>query len=416
MIMTQALEIAAGLDLHKKFIIATILTLAGGKMQERFERTHEGLLKLKDWILNNKVQAVGCESTSDYAVNIYDLLNQFIPVIVGNARDIKAFTHKKTDKVDSEFIALLTLKGMIHPSRIMPMDLRNFRALTRLRHRLVDQRTTTKNHIHSILDSEMFLLSNAFTDIFGKAGRIVLNGITNGFTVDEILQCIPKNVKGKKRQLREIMEHTLSADALDRMKVNMLILYCYDKQIEDITQKALDYAYSHYPREMKILKSVPGIGEIAAITILAEIGDIKDFPTPEQFASWLGIVPRVYQSADKLHTGSITKRGSVHARWILVQVAHAVGRSRNNSLKSFFQRKEPVIGKGKAIVALARKIVVVIWHLLTNDEVYDDGIYKKSPQPKHISVKIPTNVTMEEILKIIREAAIIIKKPDPGFI
>ncbi|MDD5188813.1 MAG: IS110 family transposase, partial [Methanoregula sp.] len=319
--MTQTLEIAAGLDLHKKFIIATILTLAGGKMQERFERTHEGLLKLKDWILNNKVQAVGCESTSDYAVNIYDLLNQFIPVIVGNARDIKAFTHKKTDKVDSEFIALLTLKGMIHPSRIMSMDLRNFRALTRLRHRLVDQRTTTKNHIHSILDSEMFLLSNAFTDIFGKAGRIVLNGITNGFTVDEILQCIPKNVKGKKRQLREIMEDTLSADALDRMKVNMLILYCYDKQIEDITQKALDFAYSHYPREMKILKSVPGIGEIAAITILAEIGDIKDFPTPEQFASWLGIVPRVYQSADKLHTGSITKRGSVHARWILVQVA-----------------------------------------------------------------------------------------------
>jgi len=71
MIMTQALEIAAGLDLHKKFIIATILTLAGGKMQERFERTHEGLLKLKDWILKNKVQAVGCESTSDYAVNIY---------------------------------------------------------------------------------------------------------------------------------------------------------------------------------------------------------------------------------------------------------------------------------------------------------------------------------------------------------
>ena len=124
--MTQALEIAAGLDLHKKFIIATILTLAGGKMQERFERTHEGLLKLKDWILNNKVQAVGCESTSDYAVNIYDLLNQFIPVIVGNARDIKAFTHKKTDKVDSEFIALLTLKGMIHPSRIMPMDLKEF--------------------------------------------------------------------------------------------------------------------------------------------------------------------------------------------------------------------------------------------------------------------------------------------------
>jgi len=87
--MTETLQVAAGLDLHKKFILATILTRSEGKKQEKFERTQDGLIRLKDWILNNKVQALGCESTSDYWVLIYDMLNQYIPVIVGNARDIK---------------------------------------------------------------------------------------------------------------------------------------------------------------------------------------------------------------------------------------------------------------------------------------------------------------------------------------
>lgn len=205
--MTELLKVAAGLDLHKKFIMATILTLSGIKKQERFERTQNGLLKLKDWILNNGVEALGCESTSDYWVHIYDMLNEYITVIVGNARDIKALSHKKTDKVDSEFIAMLTLKGMIRPSRIMPKSHREFRSQSRLRHKLTQKRTDIKNEIHHILDSELFRLSEALTKIFGKTGLIVLNGISNGLPVDDILEFIPPTVKYKERALRSISEY-----------------------------------------------------------------------------------------------------------------------------------------------------------------------------------------------------------------
>lgn len=410
--MTEILQVAAGLDLHKKFVLATVLTLSGDKKQERFERTRNGLIGLKDWILNNGVQALGCESTSDYWVLIYEMLNQHIPVIVGNARDIKALSHKKTDKVDSEFIALLTLKGMIQPSRIMAKSHREFRSQARLRHRLIQKRTDVKNEMHHILDSELFRLSDAFKDIFGKTGMIVLNGVTNGLPVEEILDCVPPTVKYKERVLREVMEQTLSLDALLRLRVCLTIMYCLNEQIKLITQSSIDYAYSHHSHEMKILTSVPGIADVSAMILLAEIGDIKDFSSGDKLASWLGIVPRVYQSADKLHTGSITKRGSEHARWILTQIAHVAARSRNNALKAFYSRKKVIIGAGKSVIALARKIVIIIWHLLTNDELYDDGIYAKKNIPKHVSIKIPAITSLEEILQLLKDASVIVKSPD----
>jgi len=414
--MTEILQVAAGLDLHKKFIQATILTQNGAKKQERFERNQVGLYKLKDWILGNGVQALGCESTSDYWVLIYEMLNQHIPVIVGNARDIKALSHKKTDNIDSEFIALLTLKGMIQPSRVMPKSHREFRSQARLRHRLIQKRTDVKNEMHHILDTELFRLSDALKDIFGKTGLIVLNGITNGLPVDEILKCIPPTVKYKERALQEVMEQTLSQDALFRLRICLSVMYCLNEQIDMITRSSIDYAYSHYSREMKILTSVPGIGDVSAMILLAEIGDIKDFASGDKLASWLGIVPRVYQSADKLHTGSITKRGSEHARWILTQIAHVAARSRNNALKAFYSRKKAVIGAAKSVIALARKIVVIIWHLLTNDELYDDGLYTKKNPPKHVSIKIPTVTSLEEILQLLKDASVILKSPDPDVV
>ena len=116
----------------------------------------------------------------------------------------------------------------------------------------------------------------------------------------------------------------------------------------------------------------PEIGNIAAVTLLAEIGNFSDFPSGDKLASWLGLVPNVYQSADKLRTGSITKRGSDHARWILVQIAHAASRKRNTVFQKFYDRKKPLIGAGKTIVALARKIVTIVWHLITHNESFND--------------------------------------------
>jgi len=187
--MSPNYQVAAGLDVHKKFIQATILWQNGTKIQQSFPRTPEGLLGLKCLVLEHKCDVVGCESTSDYWVCIYDLLiEEHVPMVVGNAYDMKVLAHKKTDKIDSEMIALLALKGMIPPSRVMPRRHRDFRKMVRLRHFLVRKRTDIKNRIHSILDGELFHLSRLLTDIFGVSGQRILQGILAGASVDEILQ------------------------------------------------------------------------------------------------------------------------------------------------------------------------------------------------------------------------------------
>ena len=163
---------------------------------------------------------------------------------------------------------------------------------------------------------------------------------------------------------------------------------------------------------MEILMSVPGIGELGAATLIAEINDFNDFPSGDKLASWLGLVPSVYQSADKYHNGRITKRGSKVARWILTQIAQAAARKKNSKLKEFFSRKKKSIGHSKAVIALARKIVTIIWHLIKNNEMYEDetGYEKGEIQKRKI---IETDIfSVDERVRIISGIFAIMGKED----
>mgnify|MGYP000951248036 CR=1 FL=1 len=163
---------------------------------------------------------------------------------------------------------------------------------------------------------------------------------------------------------------------------------------------------------MKILMPVPGIGELGVAVLFAEIGNFKDFSSGDKLASWIGLVPNVYQSADKYYNGRITKRGSKKARWILTQIVQAAARENNSKLQKFFNRKNKSIGHVKVIIALARKIATIIWHLITNDEIYEDetGYKKGEIQKKKI---VETEIfSVDKRIKIISEIFAIKKKED----
>lgn len=417
--MTAHYQVAAGLDVHKKFIQATILWMNGTKIQQRFPRDPEGILGLKHWILEHKCDVVACESTSDYWVCIYDQLFEHVPVIVGNAHDMKMLAHKKTDKIDSEVIALLALKGMITPSRVMPRRHRDFRKMVRLRHFLVRKRTDIKNRIHGILSGELFYLSQLFTDIFGVSGQRILQGILEGTSIDDILKSLPPRVRAQKEtELRKLLAQTISPGALMQLGHCLRVIKQLDEEIEKITDEVRAYTLQTYPREYQILKTVPGVGDIAAITLLAEIGNFKEFLSGNKLAGWVGIAPRVYQSANHTVKCSITKRGSRFARWILVQAAHAAARARNNVLRDWYEVKKAVIGTGKAIIALARKMITIIWHLIVNDEEYIDKYSEPKspaePQKMHtIRIPVSPDYTLEEVLTLLRDTLRLLKKRDP---
>jgi len=399
-----------GLDIHKVFFIATILSRSGEKQQQRFNRDDEGILALKNWVISEKCNVIACESTSDFWVPIHDSLIKHLPVIVGNARDMKVFTHKKTDKIDSEVIAQLALNNMIQPSRVFPNDHRDFRSYVRLRLTLVQKRTDLKNKAHSVLSSEMLNLKSVLTDIFGKNGRMILSGISSGKSVDQIIASLSPNVRKKAAQIRDILEQEISQSAALRLQICLKLIKSIDDEIEALEKEIFNYAYKKHKREMEILMSVPGIGELGAAVLLAEIGNFKDFSSGDKLASWLGLVPNVYQSADKYHNGRITKRGSKGARWILTQISQAAARKSNTKLKEFFNRKKKSIGHAKAIIALARKIATIIWHLIVNDEIYEDGTgYKKGEIQKRKIVETEI-FSVDERIKIISEIFAIMEK------
>ena len=413
--MSSKIHKSCGLDVHKKFIIATILTDDdSSKKRKRFERNEKGIEEFKSWALSEKCDVIACESTSDYWVPIYESLNDHITVIVGNARDIKAFTHKKTDNIDSEFIARLALNNMIQPSRVFTRKLREFRSLIRIRHTFVRKRSDIKNEAHSVLSNEEFHLDNVLSDIFGSGGKRILYGVISGKPVDEIIKSLPKNLRKKQDQIIEVLNSEISENAIIRLKSCLDTISSFDVQIKKLENEFFRYAYHNYEREMKILTSVPGIGELGAATLLAEIGDFNDFPSGDKLASWLGVVPTVHQSADKYYNGRITKRGSKVARWILTQIAHAAARTKKSKLKDFYLRKKDSLGFGKAIIALARKIVTIIWHLITNDELYEDD----TGYSKGYSVKKRTfeaiSIPIDERIKILHEVKVVVDRKDHG--
>ena len=383
--MVEVINKSCGLDIHKRFLIATILSKSGEKQQQRFDRNDNGILALKNWVTSEQCDVVACESTSDFWVPIYDSLIKHLPVIVGNARDMKAFTHKKTDKIDSEVIAQLALNKMIQASRVFPKDHREFRSYVRLRHKLVQKRTDIKNEAHAILAPEMFNLNDVLADIFGKNGISILSGITSGKSTDQIIESLSPNVRKKGILIREILDREISQSAAVRLQVCLDLIKHLDDEVKSLEREIFNYAYGEHKREMEILMSVPGIGELGAATLIAEIDNFKDFSSGDKLASWLGVVPNVYQSADKSYNGKITKRGSKEARWILTQIAQAAARKKSK-LKEFFNREKKSIGHSKAIIALARKIATIIWHLITNDEMYEDetGYQKGQIQKRKI--------------------------------
>ena len=332
-------NVCCGADIHKKFLVATILLLDGTKLTERFSMDLKSLFEFRDWIKANGCEAVAVESTGSYWVPIYRVLEGHVELIVANAYKIKNVPGRKTDTIDSEWIAELCRNGQIKPSRIFPKDARNLRNLTRAREHYVDDKTRVKNRIHHILDSNCIRLSSVLSDIFGKSGRYILNCLVEGKDIDEIIEGIPvKRIKKKGDQIREALTIKLNCTDIILIRGYLEQIDAIQRNIEEL-ESEIRKRVAPLRKDMAIVMSVPGIGFVSATVILAEIGNYNDFDKAEQLAAWCGLVPSVYQSADKIYMGSITKQGSKHIRRILVEVAHAVTRTKGRSkLKNFFLR------------------------------------------------------------------------------
>jgi len=401
-----------GIDVHKEFLQVCFLSRSGEYSHHRFRHTSDGILALKDLVLTEGCGLVAFESTGIYWYKLYLLLESDIQVIVANAYQIKSIPGRKTDLKDSQWIAELALNGLIKPSRIFPRKDREFRDLTRNREILVQTRTTIKNRIHKILDSAGIRLKPALNDLFGKSGYHLLQGIAGQKDLEATLATLPSpRIRRRADQIREaLQESSLSPLQLQLLKTQLALFEEIEEKIQYLESLILASLGDDRTEDIAICISVPGISSTAAMTILAEVGDVRDFASADRLVSWAGLAPSVYQSADTLVTGRITKRGSKHLRWILVQAAQAASRAQDTVFSRFFRRVAYRRGRNKAIVALARKILCILWHLLLNRERYVESGLKKS-----VKLPVPSAIpemSIDEAVTVLLNAGYAVYTPE----
>jgi transposase len=403
--MSGKREIACGVDVHNRFLVATILSSDGLKLQNRFDTTLKELLKFKHWLKEHGCHKVAVESTANYWLPIYNVLYGSVNFILANAYQIKHIPGRKTDTLDSEWLAEICLKNLISPSRIFPRDDRELRSLTRSRENLVTVRAKIKNWVTHELEAACIKLSSVLSDIFGKSGRHIVHGLLNGADPEKILESIPSTrVKAKTKKIRQIIQANLSPSQIYLIRSHLDMIDSITRQIAEINAKIADL-FSSRKRDLRIALSIPGMGFISASTILAEIGDFRDFSSPDKLAAYFGLVPSVYQSAGKLVIGHITKHGSPHIRRMITEVAHAIIRSKRNSrLKKFFLRVRARRGTKIAIVALGRKVLCILHHLLINNELYQDDLLGEPRKIKNPSTHSMAPMSFDEMIQTLIKA------------
>jgi transposase len=406
---------ACGADIHKNKIVATILSLSGTKNQAEFGTILPELLRFKSWLIDNACDIVAVESTGTYWIPVYTVLEDSVDIIVANPYMIKHIPGKKTDLIDADWLAELCLKDLIVPSRIFPKEDRILRNLTRAREGLVKIRTQFKNKIHRDLSSSHIKLSSVVTDIFGKSGMHILRGMLDDRSIDEIIESIPSGrVRKNADKIKESIQNNLDPSQIFLVESSLDLIGSVQDKINaidtDLTRKM-----STKQNDLKIAMSIPGIEFTSAATILAEIGNYRNFSSSEQLASYFGIVPFVNQSADKLHNGCITKHGSKHLRWIMIQVAHAASKKVGSKLRKFYLRVRARRGANVAIVALARKILCILYHLLINQEIYEEpGVAKRTRPVGPDRSSSQRELTAQDMIDILRQSGYEIRKIDRG--
>ena len=360
-----------GADVHKDLIVATIQCSDETTLREQFGTTRDELERFRDWLIINNCEQVAFEATGAYWFPVYDVLSPSIDTIVANPWMIKGLPKDKSDDHDSKSIAGFCLNGQIRRSRIFSKEDRDLRTMTRARSGYIKTRTQFRNRIHKYLALRGIKLSSYINSIFGKSGRYILNGLVEGTNIDTILDGIPSGRIRKKRDLIKVAlgngfdeaTRLLIKDALD-------ILDNLENKVEMMSQEILKRSLKK-SKDLAIVMSVPGISFVAGSIILSEIGDYRDFRTPEQLAKWCGLVPGLNESAGKKRPCGITKQGSKNLRTILVEIAHVVARMKNTKFTRFFKRIMARKNYNVAITALARKLICIIYHLLVNQELYE---------------------------------------------
>lgn len=367
----------AGIDVHKKIIVVTIAKTNEQDITDyqtkSFSTFTEDLIKCRDWLVENGTLDVCMESTGKYWIPVFNILEEKCKCIITHPKYVRSIPGKKTDKKDSVWIADMFKHGLVEPSFMPPVDIRQLRDLMRYRNKLVNIRSGEKNRFQNSLTMSNVQIANVVTDVFGKTSQSILKlMLTNpNLTLDDITPLLRKNLKSSPEEILKSINGNF--DESQSSKMNIVLKHydsineCIDELEEQILKLALKYS-----TEINLLLTVPGIKEISAIFIIAEIGtNMNIFVDDKHLCSWAGLTPRCNESAKKKKSVRITKAG-IYIKPLLVQCALCAIKDKSCSyIKARYESLKRRRGHKKAIIAIARLLLTSIYHILLTGEVFD---------------------------------------------
>ena len=397
--MKVTYQTCCGVDVHKSFLVATIIKTSGGiepdYQKKRFSTFNNSILEFKQWLLENECHEVCMESTGKYWVPVFNLLEDEINVTIANPKWVKAVKGNKDDTKDSKWIGDLFRLGLVKGSYIPCKKIRILREFTRYRYKLVSCRSSEKNRYQNALTVCNVALDSVVSDIFGKSSTSIIDTLLeqsgNSINHEEIASKLLKSLKSKEDAVIESIEgYQMTDSQKHRMRLVRAHLDYITAEINDVDSEieAIISSDPDYENAIQFLMTIPGVKRDSAITIISEIGiDMSQFCTSKRLCCWAGLVPGSNESGGKKKSVRITRAG-VYLKPALVQCAHAAVKSEKSPYyKKKYESLTKRRGKKRAIVAIARMILTAIFQMLSTGEVWNPSDLYKIDMPEALVEK-----------------------------
>lgn len=392
--MQPILKSCCGIDVHKNMIKASIAKGPLDSPPKFYTRTFStmtrDLLKLKDWLTENDVEAVAMESTGVYWKPIFNILENDFQVILANPQYLKKVPGKKSDVKDCEWIASLLRCGLIPASFIPQRPIRELRELNRTRRKLVGMMSSEKNRIQKVLEDANIKLASVVSKIDGVSSMTMIQALLDkdSLSKEEITDMARGKLKSKVDQLVEALNGKVTDHHRFLLKLHLNNIAFLADQVQEIDEQ-IQKLMIPFQKEESLIQTIPGISKISAKAIISEIGvDMSQFPSEAHLASWAGICPGNNESAGVKKSGKIRK-GNRYLKAILIEVAWAASRTKGSAFSAIYNNIAKRRGKKRALVAVGHQILIAVYRTLKTCEPFVDqgaeAIYRRNLEARQQS-------------------------------